>query len=106
MLASFLYWLILPFLLAWGLVRLIKRSPRPVAPDVAALLAKEPMPPASYAAARRDADGLAPLGVFEKLLDASDAAWRAQDAAKKAGVKGSFLVFDATGVVVEQIDAP
>lgn len=105
MLAAFLYWLILPFLLAWGLVTLIKRSPRPVAPDIAALLAKDPLPPKAYAAARRDAAGLEPLGVFEKLPDASDAAWRAQDAARKAERKGSFLVFDASGVVVEQIDS-
>lgn len=105
MIASFLYWLVGPFVLAFLLVKLIQRSPRPVAPDVAALLAKEPMPPKTYAAARRDSDGLSPLGVFEKLIEASDAAWRAQDEAKKAGRKGSFLVFDATGVVVEQVDA-
>lgn len=105
MVSSFLYWLVAPFLLAWALVKFIQRSPRPVAPDVAAWLAKDPMPPKSYAAARRDAAGLEPLGVFEKLPEASDAAWKASDAAKKAGSKGSFLVFDATGVVVEQIDA-
>lgn len=105
MIASFLYWLILPFVAAWALVAVIKRSPRPVAPDVAALLAREPLPAKSYGAARRDAAGLASLGAFEKLMDASDAAWKAQDAAKKAGLKGSFLVFDAAGVVVEQVDS-
>ena len=105
MVSAFLYWLIIPFILAWGLVKVIQRSPRPVAPDVAALIAKEPVPAKFYAAARRDASGLAPLGVFEKLMEASDAAWKAQDAAKKAGLKGSFLVFDAAGVVVEQVDA-
>lgn len=105
MIASFLYWLVGPFVLAFLLVKLIQRSPRPVAPDVAALLAQEPMPPKAYAAARRDAQGLESLGVFEKLIEASDAAWKGQDAAKKAGRKGSFLVFDASGVVVEQVDS-
>lgn len=105
MISSFLYWLVAPFFLAWLLVKFIQRAPRPVPPDVAALLAREPMPPKAYAAARRDAAGLASLGVFEKLIEASDAAWKGQDAAKKAGAKGSFLVFDATGVVVEQVDA-
>lgn len=105
MIASFLYWLILPFLAAWALVTFIKRSPRPVAPDVAALLAKEPVPPKGYGAARRDAAGLASLGAFDKLMDASDAAWKASDAAKKAGLSASFLVFDASGVVVEQVDS-
>lgn len=105
MISSFLYWLIGPFVLAFLLVKFIQRSPRPVAPDVAALLAKEPMPPKAYAAACRDASGLRSLGVFEKLIEASDAAWQGQGAAKKAGQKGSFLVFDATGVVVEQVDS-
>jgi len=105
MFSSFLYWLIAPFILAWLLVKFIQRSPRPVAADVAALITKDPMPPKAYAAARRDAAGLESLGVFEKLIEASDAAWKGQDVAKKAGAKGSFLVFDATGVVVEQVDA-
>lgn len=105
MLASFLYWLVGPFLLAFLLVKVIQRSPRPVAPDIADLLAKTPVPKKSWGAARRDADGLTSLGVFEKLIDASDAAWKGQGEAKKAGRKGSFLVFDDAGVVVEQADA-
>ena len=105
MVSSFLYWLIAPFILAWALVKFIQRSPRPVAPDVAALIAKDPMPAKAYAAACRGAAGLTSLGVFEKLIEASDAAWKGQDAAKKSGVKASFLVFDATGVVVEQVDS-
>lgn len=105
MVASLFYWLVLPFLLAFGLVKIIQRSPRPVPADIKALLEKDPLPAKGWGAARRDAAGLASLGAFEKLLDASDAAWKAQAAAKAAGKKGSFLVFDAAGVVVEQADA-
>ena len=105
MISSFLYWLIAPFFLAWLLVKFIQRAPRPAAPDVAALLAAKPLPPKAYAAARRDAAGLASLGVYEKLGEASDAAWKGHGAAQKAGAKASFLVFDAAGVVVEQVDA-
>lgn len=101
----FFYWVVLPLLSAWVLVAIIKRSPRPVAADVAALIAKEPLPDKSYAAARRDAAGLHPLGIFEKLGEASDAAYRGQAEALKAAQKAAFLVFDATGVVVEQVDS-
>ena len=99
------YWVIAPLCAAWVLVRIIQRSPRPVAPDVAALLAAAPLPAKAYGAARRDAAGLASLGVHETLLDASDAAYRGREEARKAGEKASFLVFDPTGVVVEQIDS-
>ena len=101
----FFYWVVLPLLAGWALVAVIKRSPRPVAADVAALIAKEPLPDKSYAAARRDEAGLHPLGNFEKLIEASDAAYRGHAAARKAGQKAAFLVFDATGVVVEQVDS-
>ncbi|TBR22862.1 hypothetical protein EPO15_07120 [bacterium] len=104
MIASFLYWLILPFALAYGLVKLIQRSPRPVPADVAALLAQEPLPKKHFGAARRVDGKLESLGAFDKLLDASDAAWKAQGAAKAAGAKGSFFTFDETGVVLEQVD--
>lgn len=105
MFISFFYWIILPFLGAWALVTLIKRAPRPIAADLAALVKESPLPPKAFGAARRDAAGLKSLGVFEKLIEASDAAFLARDAALKAGQKASFLVFDSTGDVLEQIDA-
>ncbi|MBI3297310.1 MAG: hypothetical protein HYZ75_04040 [Elusimicrobia bacterium] len=105
MIFPFFYWVVLPLLAGWGLVTLIKRSPRPVAPDVAALVAKEPLTKDAYAAARRDAEGLHPLGVFEKLIEASDAAYRDRADSLKSGRKAAFLVFGADGVVVEQIDS-
>ncbi|TPW19373.1 MAG: hypothetical protein FD126_2753 [Elusimicrobia bacterium] len=104
MISSFLYWLIAPFFLAWLLVKFIQRAPRPVPPDVAALVAEHPVPKKSFGAARRVDGRLESLGVFEKLLDASDSAWKAHGAAKAAGVKGSFFTFDETGVVLEQVD--
>ena len=99
------YWVIAPLCAAWVLVKFIQRSPRPVAPDVAALLASAPMPAKAYGAARRGAGGLASLGVHETLIDASDAAYRARESARQDGEKASFLVFDPSGVVVEQIDS-
>lgn len=105
MVSAFLYWLIVPFCLAWALVAFIKRSPRPIPPDLAAWVAANPLPKKSFGAARRDAAGLRPLGVFEKLIEASDAAWRGKEAAQKEGVKASFLVFDPSGDVLEQVDS-
>lgn len=60
---------------------------------------------APLCAARRGSEGLAALGVHETLIDASDAAYRARESAQRAGEKASFLVFDPTGVIVEQIDS-
>lgn len=97
------YWVVFPLLAGWVLVKLIQRFPRPVPPDVAALLAAHPLPAKAYGAARRDAAGLTTLGVFESWTDASDAAWRAREDALKAGAKAEFLVFDPTGAVVELI---
>lgn len=105
MFISFFYWVVLPFLGAWALVAFIKRAPRPIPPDLAELVRSAPLPAKSFGAARRDAAGLAPLGVFEKLIEASDAAFLARDGALKAGAKGTFLVFDASGDVLEQLDA-
>lgn len=105
MFISFFYWIVLPFLGAWALVTLIKRAPRPIPSDVAELVKAAPLPAKSFGAARRDASGLKSLGVFEKLIEASDAAFLARDGALKAGEKAAFLVFDSTGDVLEQIDA-
>lgn len=102
-----IYWIVLPLLFAWLVVRWLKKSsPYVPSPEAAALFAERPIEPKWFRAARRDQDGrLRWLGDFEKQPEAVDAAYAGKEAAAAKGEKASFLVFNAKAELLEQVDS-
>jgi hypothetical protein len=101
-----IYWIGLPMFLAWLVVRWInKASPRTPAPEVRAFFDARPIEPKWFRAARRDGKGLAPLGDFEKQMEAVDAAYAAKEKAQAAGEKAEFLIFNDKADLLEQVDS-
>jgi hypothetical protein len=101
-----IYWIVLPLIAAWLVVRWIKKtSPLIPAPDVRDLFDRDPIEPKRFRAARRDAAGLASLGDFEKQPEAVEAAYAGKEQAQAAGRKAEFLVFNDKAELLEQIDS-
>ncbi|MBI4371779.1 MAG: hypothetical protein HY552_05735 [Elusimicrobia bacterium] len=101
-----IYWIVLPMLLGWLVIRWIQRSsPRPVPPDVAELFARRPLERRWFRAARRDHKGLRPLGDFEKQPEAVDAAYADKERAQAAGENAQFLVFNDKAELLEEVDS-
>jgi hypothetical protein len=107
MLFPIIYWIVMPMLLGWLVVRWLKSAaPIPVPPEVAALFAERPIEPKWFRAARRDKGGLLRwLGDYEKQPEAVDAAYAGKEAAQKSGEKASFLVFNDKAELLEQVDS-
>ena len=101
-----IYWIVIPLLIAGLVVRWIKKtSPLIPAPDVRDLFDRSPIEPKWFRAARRDTKGLAPLGDFEKQMEAVDAAYAAKEKAQAADEKAEFLIFNSSAELLEQIDS-
>lgn len=106
MLSLIFYYIVLPLLAAWWLVRLIKKhAPSPVPPDVAALCANNPVEKRFFRTVRRDSGGLAALGDFETQPEAVECAYRERETARQAGRSAAFLVLNDKGEVLEEVDA-
>lgn len=101
------YYLILPFLLAWVVIKYLKKhAPSTIPEDVLRLYAAKPVERKWFRAARRDHKGLHPLGDFEKQPEAVEAAYQGLKDARAAGETGaSFIVLNDKGDTLEQIDA-
>jgi hypothetical protein len=101
-----IYWVVLPMLLGWLVIRWInKHAPLRPAGDVAALFERDPGENFVFPAAHPDAKGLVKLGDFEKQPDAVDAAYLGKEQAQKAGEKAEFLVFNHKAELLEQVDS-
>lgn len=101
-----IYWVVLPLVCGWLVIRWInKHAPLRPADDVAALFAAEPLEKRRFRALRRDAKGLVSLGDFDNQPDAVDRAYLGKEQAQKAGEKASFLVFNHKAELLEQVDA-
>lgn len=102
-----IYWIVVPLLFAWLVVRWLKKaSPHVMAPEVAALFAERPIEPKWFRAARREKTGaLSWLGDFEKQPEAVDAAYAGKEAAVRNAEKAEFLVFNAKAELLEQVDS-
>ena len=102
-----IYWIVLPLVAGWLVVRWIKKhSPLVVAAEVAALYAERPIEKKWFRAARRDRGGLLHwLGDFEKQPEAVDAAYRGKEEAQRAGEKAAFLVFNDKAELLEQVNS-
>jgi hypothetical protein len=101
-----IYWVVIPLIMGWLVVRWIKKAaPLIPAQDVRDLFDRSPIEPKYFRAARRDAKGLAALGDFEKQMEAVEAAYAGKEKAQAAGEKAEFLVFNDKAELLEQIDS-
>jgi hypothetical protein len=101
-----IYWVVIPLLMGWLVVRWIKKTaPLVPAPDVRDLFDRSPIEEKYFRAARRDAKGLVSLGDFEKQPEAVEAAYAGKEKAQAAGEKAEFLVFNDKAELLEQIDS-
>ena len=101
-----IYWVVLPLIMGWLVVRWIKKAaPLIPAPDVRDLFDRAPIEPKHFRAARRDAKGLVSLGDYEKQPEAVEAAYAGKEKAQAAKEKAEFLVFNDKAELLEQIDS-
>lgn len=101
-----LYWVVLPVVAGWLVIRSIKKHAPLLPPtDVAALFAASPLEKKWFRAVRRDPEGLTALGDFEKQPDAVDRAYLGKEQAQKAGERASFLVYNDKAELLEQVDS-
>ena len=101
-----IYWIVLPLVLGWLVVRWIqKTAPLVPRPDVRELFSSSPIERKCYRAARRDSRGLASLGDFETQMEAVDAAYAAKEKAQAAREKAEFLIFNDKAELLEQVDS-
>lgn len=106
MLFPLIYWIVLPLVAAWLVIRWINaKAPRRAPDDVAALFAERPLEKRCFRALRRDAGGLVVLGDFENQPDAVDRAYLGKEQAQKAGERAAFLVYNHKLELLEQVDS-
>ena len=100
-----IYYLVLPFLAAWLVLKFLKRHAAHALPDdIRALLARSPIEKRFFRALRRDHKGLHALGDFEKQAEAVEAIYRGREEAQAKGDKAAFLVANDKGETLEEID--
>lgn len=107
MISLLFYYVVLPMLAGYYVIKLIKKYGAPTTPPEAiAMYAVDPVAKKWYRAARRDANGrLTKLGDFETQLEAVDRAYLGKEEAVKNGEKASFLVLNDKGEVYQQVDS-
>lgn len=107
MISLLFYYVVLPMLGGYYVIKLIKKhGGSTVPPEVTALYAVQPVEKKWYRAARRDQNNrLTVLGDFETQLEAVDRAYLGKEEAQKAGEKASFLVLNDKGEVYQQVDS-
>lgn len=106
MIGALFFYVVLPMTLGGLVIKLIRKySPYVPPADVAANLARQPLPKKWFRAARRDQDGLLTLGDFETHGEAVDSAYRDKERAVKAAEKAAFLILNPKGEILEEIDS-
>lgn len=104
MIFPILYWLCLPFLSAWLVLRFIRKyGQRPPAEDIARLVSERPIEKKWFRTVRRGQDGLTLLGDFETHADAVDAAYLGRKNARAEGRAAAFLVLNDKAETLEEI---
>jgi hypothetical protein len=109
MLSLIFYYLILPFVLFWVVLRLIRKySPDSAPEEIRELCVKDPIEPKYFRAVRLDGRFghppvlLAKLGDFEHQEDAVDAAFAAKSQAPERD-RFSFLVLNCKGEILQEL---
>lgn len=99
-------WFVLPFLLFYLVLKLMRKyAPDTVPVDVRALCLADPIEKRWYRVLRRDAAGLMKLADCEKQDEAVEKAYLGKEQAEAAKSGATFLVLNDKGEVLQQIDA-
>ncbi len=106
MIVLLLYYVILPLIAAWLLIKFIKKyGGSPVPGDLQRMLLVDPIERRMFRAVRRDSSGLFKLGDFDKHEEAVDRIYVAREEAQKAGLKASLLVLNDAGETLDLIES-
>jgi hypothetical protein len=106
LLVLLLFYLVMPVVGAWLVLKFIRRfAPPSVSPEMAALYAASPIERKWFRALRRDAKGLRVLGDFEKQPEAVECIYRHLEEAKNARETAAFLVANDEGELLEEVDS-
>ncbi|MBI5631743.1 MAG: hypothetical protein HY921_12770 [Elusimicrobia bacterium] len=106
MLVLVFYYLVLPFLLGWVFIKIIKKYGRPKIPaEVALLYAERPIEKGYFRVVKRRASGVDFLGDFEKQPEAVDEMYRARASARAQGEPAAFFVLNDQGEALEEVDS-
>ena len=101
-----IYWVVLPIIAGWLVIRWIKKHAPLLPPDdIAALFAASPVEKKWFRAIKRGPQGLLALGDFEKQPDAVDRAYLGKEQAQAKGEKAAFLVYNDKAELLEQVDS-
>ena len=99
-------WFVLPFVVFWGLMKLIRKyAPDPVPADIRALCAADPIERRWFRVVRRDKTGLMKLADCEKQDEAVEKAYLGKEQAEAAKSAASFLVLNDKGDILQQVDS-
>ena len=100
----FLYYVVLPILFGWWVIRWLKRhAPSTTPPALAELCARSPIEKRWFRVVRVAAGRFETVGDFEKQEQAVEEAYRGRE--RQPGSGASFLVVNDKAEVLEQVDA-
>lgn len=106
MLSLLFYYLLLPFLAAWLVLKFIRKyGASPIPEDVARLYAQAPPGKGWFRVIRRDHGGPRLLGDFEKHDEAVEQAYKERELAQAAGEMAAFQVLNDKGEALEEVDS-
>lgn len=106
MLALLFYYIALPFLAAWLVMKFIRKyGASPIPEEVARLYAEAPLEKGWYRVIQRGPAGQRLLGDFEKHDAAVEKAYKERELAQVTGEKAAFLVLNDKGEALEEVDS-
>ena len=106
MVSLLFYYLVLPFLAAWAVLRFIKKYGRNEVPeDIARLYAEQPLEKKWFRVLRRDNQEARLLGDFETHDEAVELAYRRRQEAQVARETAAFFVLNDKGEALEEVDS-
>ena len=106
MIPVLVYYLVLPFVLGAGVLRLIKKyGTLPMPEDIARSIKEKSIEKKWFRVLRRDARGTTLVADCEFHDEAVDAAYRGKEQAQARKEKAAFLVLNDKGEVYREVDA-
>ncbi len=106
MIGLLVYYIALPFLASWLVLRFLRKYGRREPPEeILALYDTHPLEPKWFRVLRRDRRGIRLLGDFETQSEAVDRAYKGKEEALAAGDHAAFLVLNEAGETLEEVDS-